>query len=111
MVMITLTLLIVTSLFLVHFSVYFFDKNKASIRKAGVVVLSFVIFNNLVLFTGLSMPLVLSWVLYITFVSAMIWWLYRLPPISTLSVATFYLVSRMAVTYGISLVPLEILNA
>jgi len=111
MAIITIILLISISLSLVHFGVYFLERDKASVRKAGVVIVSFSIFNNAFSYLGIQIPVAIETVLYIGLVSLLIWYLFKIKPLNSVTVATLYLVGRMAAVYLVSLVPLEILNA
>jgi hypothetical protein len=111
MAAIILIVLTTISFCLVHFSIYFLEREKASGRKAGVVLLCFFLFNNSIRYLGIEMPWPVEWASYIGFVSVVIWLLFRLKPLHSVTAATFYLVGRMAAVYLFSLVPLEVLNA
>lgn len=93
-----------------HLSVVFLERPKASLWKAVGVVISFMVFNNLALRFAPDVPAPLQWVIYIGFVTLVVWALFRLKPMNNVTVAACYVVGRWALVYGVSLLPLEALS-
>jgi hypothetical protein len=111
-----MTLLFILALFaaavaIAHFSVVFIERPKASLWKAAGVVLLFMAFNNLKQRLSLELPAPAEWVLYVAFMTFIVWALFRLKPMNNFTVAACYVVGRWALVYAVNLLPLETLNS
>jgi hypothetical protein len=97
--------LFAAALAIAHFSVVFIERPKASWWKAAVVVLLFMVFNNLARRISLELPAPAEWAIYVAFMTFVVWALFRLKPMNNVTVAACYVVGRWALVYAVSLLP------
>ena len=111
MALLFILVLFAAAVAIAHLSVVFIEPSKASLWKAAGVVLLFMVFNNLAQRLSPELPAPAEWVIYIGFVTLIVWALFRLKPVNNFTVAASYVVGRWALVYAVSLLPLEMLNA
>ena len=96
---------------LIHYSVYFLERDKASPKKAAAILFIVLIVDNIFSPFEVSLPEWSQWIISITMISVLVWWLFRLKPYNVITVATVYVVGVYAKTYLLSYIPLEVINA
>ena len=91
---------------IVHYSVVFIERPKASWWRASAFVVIFAVANNTAIRFGLNLPVLLHWAAYFLAAAVIVWLLFRLKPFNNVTVAACYVVGRYLLVLGASyLVP------
>ena len=111
MTLIIFTLLILLEFLVIHFTVLWLEKPKAAPRKAGFALLIFIIANNVYLNTVGQAGAFFETVVYVGFMSVLVWMVFKLKPLNAATVAATFLAARVLLVYLVSYLPLTSANA
>src|SRR5690606_30701185 len=99
MALIILILLTLLGFLVIHFTVLWLEKSRASSRKAGLVLLAFLVAHNIYLNTVGQADTFLDAAAYLGFTSILVWGVFKLKPVNAATVAATFLVSRVLLAY------------
>ncbi|WP_143479540.1 hypothetical protein [Aquipseudomonas alcaligenes] len=106
MASITLVIAIIfIKLLLIHGGVFFLEKEKASARKAVLVIFILFLTSNAANFIRIELPTALSWAFSIIAVAITVHLIFKLKKINTLSLSAFYVVALIPIQIALAKIP------
>jgi len=108
MALIILTLLSLLGFLVIHFTVHWLEKLKTSPRKAGFVLLVFIVAHNVYLNTVGQANTFFETVGYVGFMSVLVWVVFKLKPLNAVTVAATFLAARVLMVYLVGHLPLAV---